>query len=323
MRGERYRLCFVIHSTCLLRKMYFFPRIYSFCTQQRKTSLPSSSVWAQCRSSPRAPGMVQQTVTAACRWPVTIDAKRLKGFLKFHGNILFPSGATEQFYGSENSIKMQRRPLRMMTWVWSGLQSQGSQAAPCHHLYENEGTQYIKSSLEHSSSLWAAVLPSTSYCFLLANISVTKTLLIHTPNEWLVTKMLLFACKHLCWLLFLGARRPLSSRQAAGTGDQPHRWPRLQGNMHEGRHEQSALHLRNTCKQRSSSAKRNQLQQTTQRDQRNMYRGGNPFLHTILFPFPLFFRCNYMWQSPKQRISEASLPLFSQVFQKLHLFFSP
>lgn len=45
-----------------------------------------------------------------------------------------------------------------MTWVWSGLQCQGSQAALCHHLYENEGIQYVKSSLRRSSSLWAAVL---------------------------------------------------------------------------------------------------------------------------------------------------------------------
>lgn len=148
-------------------------------------------------------------------------------------------------------------------------------------------------------------------------------LLIHTPNEWLVTKTLLFACKHLYWLFFSGARNPLSITQAAGTGDQPHTWPRLQGNMHEGRDERSALCLGNTCKQRSSSAKRNQLQQTTRRDQRTMHRGGNPFLHMILFPFPLFPRCNYVWQSPKQRISEASLLLFSQVFQKLRLFFSP
>jgi len=58
--------------------------------------------------------MAQQIVTAACRWPVTIDDKRLRGLLKFRGNILFPSGATEQFYKSENSflIKVQKKP----TW---------------------------------------------------------------------------------------------------------------------------------------------------------------------------------------------------------------
>lgn len=85
----------------------------------------------------------------------------------------------------------------------------------------------------------------------------------------------------------------------------------------------SVFHLMNTCKQRISCAKRNYwLQEMIWRDQRNLYQGGNLLFHMIIFPFPLFLGHNYVRQSPKQRISEASLLLFSQVFQNFCLFFS-
>ena len=159
-------------------------------------------------------------------------------------------------------------------------------------------------------------------------------LLIHTSKEWLVTETLClqtFLLPVLPWLYTAPGkfivvpinhsqpRNQQTSNSPAGSTDRPHNPYR--GNKHFSKWNVS--HLKNTCTQSISCAKRNcWLQQMIWRDQRNAYQGGNLLLHMILFPFPLLLRCNCVRQSPKQRISEASLFLFSQVFQKLCLFFS-